>query len=159
MTNDTMTDVNDFLMGGGKPAAFKQIGDQVIGNVLHAESRQQTDLNTGEPKFWKDGSPMKMVVVSLQTEERESEDDDGIRTVYVRGQMTAAVRSALQQAHVKGLEIGGKLQVRYKADGVAKQRGFNPPKEYEAKYRAPAAEPVMVPADPPVIDPDSEIPF
>ena len=41
--------------------------------------------------------------------------------------------------------MGGKLLIKYIADGKAARRGYNPPKVYEAKYRAPAREAASVP--------------
>ena len=87
-----------------------------------------------------------VLVVQLQTAERDDVEDDGLRNLYVRGSrdpasqsLHAAVAIAVQAAGVKGLEVGGTLTVRYVGDGVARTRGFNPPKKYIAKYVLPDA--------------------
>lgn len=142
------TDPNAFLLGGGgKSAKFENVGDSVTGSITQVpEVRQQTKLEDGTPLTWDNGDPKMQLVVSLQTELREDGDDDGIRKLYVKGSkdpasksMHAAVAAAVQQAGAKGLEVGGRLTVRYVGNGVAKTRGFNPPKQYEASYVAASA--------------------
>lgn len=130
-------DVNSFLMGsGGRSASFKNIKDMVWGEVIHSEVRQQTDFDSGELLFWSDGKPRLQLVISLQTEEREDEEDDGIRKVYAKGNMLKAIRAAIAKAGARGIAEGGRLAVQYTGDGPKPARGF-PPKVYGAKYEAP----------------------
>lgn len=157
------TDVNDFLMGaGGRSASFKDIKAMVWGEVIHSEVRQQTDFDSGEPMFWSDGKPRLQLVISLQTEEREDEEDDGVRKVYAKGNMLKAIRTAISKAGARGIENGGKLVVQYVGDGPKPARGF-PPKIYGAKYEAPVHS-IGLPEDdgfsdePPPID-DADLPF
>lgn len=136
----TATDVNEFLMGGGIPAAkFDTIGDIVKGTIVNSEVAQQTEFGTGVLKTWDDGRPMMQAVITLQTAERDPQvdDDQGLRKLYVRGQMQAAVRDAVRRSGASGLELGGTLAVQYKENEPAKQRGFNPKKVYVAQYVAP----------------------
>lgn len=145
----TMTppDPMSLLLGGGtRSAKFENPGDRVSGEILNVETKQQTDLKDGSPKFWDDGSPMWQVVVTLQTDERDPEDpeDDGRRNVYVKGSSKyasthKAVADALRAAGAKTLEVGGTLALAYTGDGEATSRGFNPPKLYQAAYKAPVA--------------------
>ena len=134
----TMTDANDFLMGGGVTSAkFPTIGTTVTGTICRPpEVQQQTDVTTGKPKFWDDGKPRQQLQVQLQTAERDPEvdHDDGIRAVYIKGQMQKAVREAVRRSGAKGLEVGGTLTVTYTGDGEAAQRGMNAPKQYSASY-------------------------
>jgi hypothetical protein len=134
----TMTDANDFLMGGGVSSAkFPTVGTTVTGVICRPpEVQQQTDITTGAPKFWDDGKPRQQLQVQLQTEERDPEvdNDDGIRAVYVKAQMQKAVREAVKRSGAKGLEIGGTLTVTYIGDGVPTQRGMSAPKQYSAVY-------------------------
>jgi hypothetical protein len=85
---------------------------------------------------------MMQLRVVLSTDQRDPEDpeDSGERAVYIRGNMQRAVAQAVRAASAPGLEVGGKLLIKYVADGKAARRGFNPPKVYEAKYRAPERE-------------------
>lgn len=129
-------------MGEGVVSAtFLQIGATTSGVISEApEVRQQSDMASGEPKVWSNGDPMLQLVVTLQTEERRQdiEDDDGRRRIYIKSNMKNAVRDAVKKAGAKQLLVGGKLAVRYVADGEVSQRGFNAPKMYQARYEAPA---------------------
>lgn len=170
-------DANDFLMSAGvKSASFASTGDTVTGHIVSKpEVQHQTDFNTSEPLYWKDGKPRLQLKVILQTDDRDAEDaeDDGQRAVYIKNNMQQAVSKAVRAAGAKGLAVGGKLRIKYVANGAA-QRGQNPPKLYEALYRSPEPEPVPVPetngqeapvdrmarGENPVKDvPEDEIPF
>jgi hypothetical protein len=133
----------EFLMGGGIPSAkFDTIGTTVSGTIAtRPEVVQQTDLDTGDPKFWNDGKPMMQLAVTIQTELRDPEvpDDDGKRKFYVKAKLLDAVRTAIRTAGAKNLEVGGVLTVAYVADGEVKKRGHNPPKIYSATYQPPTA--------------------
>lgn len=139
-----MTDtVNDFLLGGGAASAkFPTIGTVVKGTITQTDVTQQTDFSTGALKFWDDAKtqPMMQVVVTLKTDERDPTDDsdEGLRKLYVKGQMQAAVREALRAAQAK-LEVGGTLAVQYTSDKPAEKRGHNPAKQYTAQYKPPSA--------------------
>ena len=146
-----MPDINpdEWLLSTGiRSASFQNVGDFVVGFIARQpEVQQQRDFETGEPKVWSDGNPMMQLRVVLTTDERDPEDpeDSGERAVYIRGNMQRAVAQAVRAASAPGLEVGGKLLIKYVADGKAARRGFNPPKVYEAKYRAPAREATSVP--------------
>lgn len=135
------------LGGGGKSAKFETVGATVTGSIAAPpQVRQQTDISTGAGLTWDNGDPKMQLVVQLQTNERADADDDGMRNLYVKGSkdpssksLHSAVAGAVQASGAKGLEVGGTLTVRYVGDGVSKTRGFNPPKQYEATYKAPDA--------------------
>ena len=130
---------NDLLMSsGGKSATFPAVGTVVTGTITaEPKAQQQTDMKTGEPKAFANGDPMMQIIVSLQTTDREDDEDDGIRQLYVKANMLKAIREAVQTAGAKGLEPGGVLAVKYVADGEVKTKGFNPPKLYAATYTKP----------------------
>ena len=108
---------------------------------------QQRDISTGDKKFWSDGNPMMQLVVTVQTNERDPQidEDDGRRRLFVKGQLQKAIADAVKTVGGRGLEIGGTLTVTYTHDGVATQRGFNPPKQYTAQYVAAAANALHTP--------------
>ncbi|MUL39605.1 hypothetical protein FZ103_00150 [Streptomonospora sp. PA3] len=137
-----MTTANDFLMGGGIPAAkFEQIGRVLTGAIaVPPEVQQQKDFNSGEPLFWDDGSPRQQIKLVLDTAERNPEDpdDDGQRALYVKSGMLKAVRAAVKASRSKGLEVGGTLTITYTGDGEPSRKGLNPPKQYSATYQPPA---------------------
>ena len=138
MTDQTFDEANAFLMGSGaRTASLKQHGDRVWGTIMSAEKRQQTDFDSGQPLFWEDGKPRMQVAVTLLTELHEDDDDDGLRTVYIKGEMQKAVRAAFAKAGVRGMEDGGKLLIEYTGDGEPKRRGMSGAKLYYAKYEPP----------------------
>lgn len=150
---------DDFLMGGGgaPTAKFPVPQTSVGGRITERPTvEQQRDISTGDKKFWSDGNPQMQLVVTVQTTERDPQidEDDGRRRLFVKGQMKNAIADAVRAAGARGLEVGGTLTVTYSHDGVASQRGFNPPKQYVAQYVAAAAnalntpDPGTVPAAP-----------
>jgi hypothetical protein len=148
-------EVNEFLMSGGAKAfSFDNLGDMVEGEIVSMAKRQQTSLDTGKPQYWDNGDPKMMVVVVLHTSLSESDEDDGNRSVYLRGgnfdvasgkgtASATAVREAVKRAGAPGLETGGRLAIKW--TGLApKKGGFSPAKLYSATYKAPAQ---MIDAD------------
>lgn len=133
----------DFLMGGGRrSASFAGSAPITVSGVITAEPKttQQRDITSGEPKFWKDTEdPMMQLEVPLQTDQREDDEDDGIRTLFVFGNKQKALRDAVKAAGAKKLEVGGKVTMTYYADDETKQvgKGMNKPKLYRATYEAP----------------------
>lgn len=143
---------DDFLMGGGgaPTAKFPTIGTSVGGRITEKPTvQQQRDIQTGEAKFWGDGNPMMQLVVTVQTNQIDPTitDDDGRRRLFIKGQLKNAVQDAVRAVGGSGLEVGGILTVTYVRDGEVKQRGFNPPKQYDAKY-VPAAQAELNAPDP-----------
>lgn len=133
---------DDFFSGGAISAKFASVGVTVGGIITRVgEPMQQRDFTTSVPKFWDDGRPMMQLPVDVKTNLRDPEqaDDDGTRTLYIRGEMQKAIRDAVRKASAKGLREGGTLTVTYSGDGPVKQRGMNPPKLYTATYLAPTA--------------------
>lgn len=140
------TTPTDFLLGGGggASASFDTIGDRITGTITNQEVRQRTDIQTGDPMTWPNGDPQMQLIITLQTDLREDDDDDGLRNLYVKGSKKAgskslhdAVASAVRASGAKGLDDGGTLTVTYVGDEPSQTRGFNPRKLYEATYTAP----------------------
>lgn len=139
-----------FDIGGaeGNAFPFEQPGDSVTGKIITLEEVQQTDMDTGELVFWNNNpaQPKMMYRVTLQTELRNDDGDDGKRAVYLRGSRKpesksslSAVLAAVKQATGRtALDPGATLTLTYVGDGVASKRGYNPPKQYQAAYQ-PAA--------------------
>lgn len=136
------TDPNAFLMSGGAPSfKFASPGDKVEGRIEDFTVQQQRDPKTQAPKFYDDGNPMEQLRVTLQTTLRDSSiaNDDGKRSIYVKGQMKKAIGDAIRAAGEARIEEGGTLVVQYFADGQRSAVGLNPPKLFKAKYVAPVA--------------------
>lgn len=145
-----MTDVNQFLMASGtKSFKFDAIGKTAKGVIESAEIQQQRSIDDGTPLFWDEAKtqPKNQVRIVLQTDDRENDDDDGRRAIYVKGQMQNAVRDAVIAAGEEKLEPGGTLAVRYESDGEPPKRGMNAPKNYKAQYKAPITTAAAVAVD------------
>jgi hypothetical protein len=139
--HDEWDDVNDFLESGGIPSAgFDTIGASWTGTIVRMEKLQSRDFETGEAQTWDDGAPKYMIHVDIQTQVRNPDiaGDDGVRRLFVRGNMMSALRGAMRATGSRLLP-GGTLTVSYVRDGDQKKRGFNPAKLYEAKYEPPVA--------------------
>jgi len=142
-------DANDFLFGGGgKAARFDEVGDEVAGEITDIQVTQQTDMETGAPLTWSDGSPRKQLVITLATDERNGDDDDGTRRIYAKGgtyeaasgtgtSMKQAIGDGVKKAQASSIEVGGWLRVGHTGLGKKTNRGFSAPKLYRAEYKAP----------------------
>lgn len=135
----------DSLMNGGGARAFfngdSQSGAQVSGKVVSVEVTQVNDFKTKQPAFWPDGNPKQQIHIVLQTSlPPEDEDDDGRRSLWVKGWgvQIKALRDACRHAGVKAPSCGDVMTARFTGLG---QRGNNqqPPKLYEYEIR-PAAQ-------------------
>lgn len=134
-----MGDEDAFMGGGSKTFPFDTVGDEVTGRIISIQQRQQTDMKTNEPAFWGDGKPKMMFTIALQTNIREDEDDDGVRTINVRWKSQEAIQKAVKLAGAKKPEVGGILTMKFTGEGVATQKGFNKPKFWSAHYIPPDA--------------------
>jgi len=132
MTNEA---ANRFLMGGGgKSASFKAKGDAVTGVITDMQERQQTDFDSGKPLEWDDGSKKMQLVISLLTEESVDEDDDGMRRLYVKGNLQRAIREAVIKSGKRIISEGSMLTVTYTGDDVPTRKGMSGAKRYVAVY-------------------------
>lgn len=140
-------EINEFLMGGGgKAFEFEPLGATVSGFITDMKKRQQSDMQTGKPAYWDNGDPKMMLQIVLQTELQDDGDDDGLRSVYLRGgnhtavsgkgtSSLVAVQDAVKRSgSVNGIQVGGKLTLQYSGVGKSSSKGFNPPKLYVAAY-------------------------
>lgn len=147
----TRDEVNDFLMGSGvKAFPFEEIGDSVQGIITDMTKQQQTNMETQEPLYWQNGDPRMMLRVTLETNLREGENDEGMRSVYLRGgnftvargkgnSSLQAVKDAVKRSgSAKGIEEGGLLTLTYTGEGTRPNKGMNPPKLYSAEYAPPS---------------------
>jgi hypothetical protein len=141
-----MTQSMEGFLLGGKIAALKfpSVGTEHTLTVTdEPELRQQTDFDSGAPLFWddKETQPRMQLVITGEVDQaaREGVDDDGLRRLYVKGELQKAMGQALREAGAKSIEVGGKVWVKYTGDGTATGRK-NPPKLYKAAYKAPEAK-------------------
>lgn len=138
------------IAAGGKAFPFEDVGDKVTGTIKLIERRQQTSFENNTPLTWDDGSPRMLTYVELETDLRDDDDDDGVRTLYCKGgnfeaaegsglSAERALVDAAKRANVKTLDEGGKLTVVFSGRGKATTRGYQPPKLFTMKYEPPKA--------------------
>ncbi len=139
-----------FLSGGLTAAKFPSEGFTVEGTIKSAQMRQQTDYDSGEPKVWKDGSPAMQMVLDLQCEptgktwetvryiEKALPQDDGMRALYVKGNLQKALSKALRDASAT-FEIGAYIHVTRTKDGPRIDRTREPAHEFSVVW-TPAAQ-------------------
>ena len=72
---------------------------------------QQTNFDTRKPEYWDDGRPKMQLILELQTDLREDEDDDGIRRLYVKGQMLSAFRDEMKRLKIDKFGVGSRITV------------------------------------------------
>lgn len=155
MTDDKTAD----LLGGGGAATAKFLTKKTTheGVILEYEKTHQRDIKTGKPVTWDDGNPKYQWVFTVQTNEHDSdiEDDDGQRRIFAKAAMLGAIRKAIKDTGHDGDLVGGTLKVQYVDDGEPSAAGFNPPKQYRAKFTPPTQTSEL--ADEP--EDDDEAPF
>ena len=133
---------DDGLMDGGGAATFKfeKIGDQIEGQIVYVEKKQQSDFQTGKPKTYDNGDPMFQWIFTIQTQLHDHVTDDGQRRIFGKNKLLSAIREAVRVSGHKGSTVGGTLKVQYSGDEPPKTRGFSPAKLFRAKYTPPARD-------------------
>ena len=136
---------------GGASWKPETIGDKITGTIVKVERVQQTDFTTGSPLEWSDGSPRMQTVVTLQTTLEENSDDDGVRSLWLKGGKNyeaaegegksgeIALAQAAKDAGVTSIDEHGKLTFAFTGRSKPTTRGYQPARLYSAKYEAPVA--------------------
>jgi hypothetical protein len=135
-------EAGSFLSGGSLAAQFPEVGFVVEGTVLSASMRDRTDMDTGEVLYWQGNKtipqsevpegaklrPARQMLLELQCEptgkrwetnryvEVAVPDDDGIRTMYVKGGIQKALSKALKEAGNAPVEKGAYVWVQREKD-------------------------------------------
>lgn len=140
--------IGDFLKSGNKSASFLTIGTSHGGTVLSAESRQATDIKTGELKTWDDGKPIMQIVITVQTNERdpELEADDGKRGIYIKayGDQLRELKRAVREAGDDDVREGGTFTATYVGDGEKTNKAFDAPKLFSYSYQKPSGAAALI---------------
>lgn len=129
-----------------KSAKFEQPGTSISGIIENVTANQIRDFKSRQPKFFDDGQPQMQVLVTINTGVTDPmvEDDDGRRTVYIKG-FGLQRHAWLQALHNAGLrkaaEVrpGDRFTATFTGFGEAKP-GMNAPKlfEYVIEHQSPA---------------------
>ena len=134
---------------GGSKSWKPEMGDEIDGDIISIKRVQQTDFTSGEPLAWSDGSPRMQTVIELATTLSASDDDDGKRSVWLKGGNNfepaqgkghSGERALAEAAKSAGLtEIDEGSHLRIKCSGLAKPttRGFQPAKLYVMSLTPP----------------------
>jgi hypothetical protein len=89
----------------------------------------------GKPLFWDEAKtrPKEQAILSgYVDEELTGPNDDGYRTLYVRGGIQKALSAACRRAEVEEPGFGMKLILTYTHDGTTSDPERKPPKEFFA---------------------------
>jgi len=137
------------IAGGGKAWSPEKIGDRISGVITLIERRQQRSFDGGVPLTWDDGTPRMLTYIELETDLRDDDDDDGIRSLYLKGGKNfepaegkglsgeLALVEAAKKANMSSIEPGAVLTDVL--TGVAKPttRGYQGAKLHTMKLEAP----------------------
>lgn len=125
---------------GGRWIKLRDTDDpKVDGEILDFEQREKTDLDGNVVIGKKSGKPRIEWLFTLKVDDREDDDDDGIRKLPANESMQTAIAKAIKESGEKA-EVGGRLQVAVSGNPADK---FSQA-DYVAKYTPPA---IAVPAD------------
>lgn len=129
-----------------KGAKFEQPGTSISGIIENVTANQIRDFKSRQPKFFDDGQPQMQVLVTINTGVTDPmvEDDDGRRTVYIKGfglQRHAWIQALHNAGLRKAAEVrpGDRFTATFTGFGEAKP-GMNAPKlfEYVIEHQSPA---------------------
>jgi hypothetical protein len=138
-------EISELFHSSAPAFRFEKIGDTIEGVITDVSSVQDRDFVTKEPVFWPDGKPKKMLILTVQTSLRDSDEDDGLRSIWCRGNIHTAVGKALSEAFrpAKPSSAGvlhGTVKLRF--DKTEASNKGAPRKIYRAKFtRGVAPEP------------------
>ena len=118
-------------------AKFEEIGTSITGTVVDATISAQTDID-GNVRVFDSGEIRQQLVITLQTNEHDDEDDDGLRKIFVKSFMVKPFRNEMKRNKVPSVRPGGELTVTYVADGEVTKKGYSAPKLFEVAYEPPA---------------------
>ena len=137
----------DDLLGGGRSvpsASFKgQFPIRWGGTVLDASKKfaykwdPSKPGNRGEQKFWDDGNPVENLWITLQTDVRLDQEDDGRRVLVLDSKnKVQAVQDAVRESGVS-FEKGGHLDMEWYGVDPDGKNPDNLPKLYRARWQGP----------------------
>lgn len=135
---DPFNEVKQFMSGGSIAAKFPKVGFEFEGTVLSFRVTQRTHINSGEPLYWEGretveesklkfeaskSNPAKQLLLEVKSEptgitwetnryiEKAVPDDDGVRTMYINGNLQKAIAKALRDAGNADIEVGAYVKV------------------------------------------------
>lgn len=96
----SITDI-DSLFSSGAPGFFNRdipVGASISGTVVSISPLQATDFATKALETWDDGRPKMLLALTVASNLRNSPDDNGHRTIYIKtwGNQAAEFKRAVQ---------------------------------------------------------------
>jgi hypothetical protein len=139
------------IEGGSKAWSPEALGDKIKGRIVSVQRKQQTDFTTGALQTWDNGDPRLQTVIELATDLRDSDDDDGVRTLYLKGGKNfeaaegsgfsgeVALAAAAKEAGCTSIDEDATLTVVYTGKSKPTTRGYQPARLYTMRYEPPRA--------------------
>lgn len=149
--SDPFQDADAFMNSGSSIAAkFPQVGFVFEGDIIGWDGPQQmTDKDTGEALYWESNKktkesdvknmsiarPAMQLLIHVQGPatgitwetnqyiEKEVPDDDGVRTLYVHGELQKALKKARLEAGNAKMEVGAHVKIT-RGKPVKKPNGY-----------------------------------
>lgn len=98
----SITNIDD-LFASGAPGFFNKdtpVGASITGTVVTLTAIQSSDYATKAPETWDDGRPKMLLALTIESNIRATQDDNGHRTIYIKtwGSQADAFKRAVQAA-------------------------------------------------------------
>jgi hypothetical protein len=121
---------------GQFPISWEGVIEDVTRNPAYEYDPSKPN-NRGAQKFWPDGNPVQNVWVTLKTEVRVDQDDDGRRVLVLDSKnKLEAVQAAVRESRAS-FSKGGRLLIEWYGNDPNGKNPDNPPKLYRARYSGP----------------------
>jgi hypothetical protein len=149
-------DMNDPFYGGEKTPSLSW-KDVPVGTVFVCEIQepakllQSRDFTTNEPAYWDDAkqNPVMSAVLNVQVMAGPHSVGEA-RSIWaqVPSNLFVALKEAQKTAGAP-FAPGGLLRLEFTGEKPHEKKGFNPIKQYSAKYKPPVEQPGADPFDDP----------
>lgn len=155
---NNVSDNYDSLLGGRATpsASFKGQFPVLWEGVVEEASKKPAfeydpskPNNRGAQKFWQDGNPVENLWITLRTNVRTDQDDDGRRVLVLDSKnKVEAVQQAVRESGASFAK-GGLLTIEWYGNDPNGKNPDNPPKLYRARYQGPTLDAALGQAGPP----------
>ncbi|MFE3229875.1 DUF2786 domain-containing protein [Nocardia sp. NPDC059228] len=112
-------------------------GTEVTGYIVAMEEEPELDFHTKALKLNADGTERMVPILILQTDGTTKPYGAGLRKLWVRSGIAAALIEACFDAGATAPALGGKIRIRYEGLGEPPAENFSAPKLYTADYQPP----------------------